>query len=95
MKHYIIIKFNESVTDKSSIIPEIKALFAPAAEMPGIRRVDFYTSCMNLPNRYDFMMILDLERDALAVFDNSSIHRIWKEKYGQLLESKTIFDCEG
>ena len=94
MKHYIIVKFNDTVTDKNLIIPEIKALFAPAAKMPGIRSVDFQSSCIDLPNRHDLMIILDMERGVLADFDGSSIHKAWKEQYGRFIEAKTIFDCE-
>lgn len=94
MKHYIIVKFSESVEDKTHLCKEIKALFRRAEKIEGIHAVSFYSSAIDLPNRYDFMILMDLEREALPVFDASPIHRDWKEGYARHLAAKTIFDCE-
>ena len=32
--------------------------------------------------------------EGLERFDASDIHKDWKSKYGDLLESKAIFDCD-
>ena len=63
-------------------------------KIEGIHRVSFYHSVIDLPNRYDFMILLEMERGALPVFDASDIHRDWKSKYGSLLSAKAIFDCD-
>ena len=49
---------------------------------------------MNLPNRYDLMIKMELSPRALNEFDNSDIHKEWKEKFGKYIMSKTIFDCD-
>ena len=93
MKHYIIVKFSETVKEKEALYPEIEVLFKKAEKIEGIHQVSFYPSVIDLPNRYDFMILIELEREALAVFDASDIHSDWKAKYGSLLTAKTIFDC--
>lgn len=80
MKHYIIVKFNENV-DKEKIINPIKELFQKAMNINEIVKVDIYESNMDLPNRYDLMIKMELSKTAL-------------EKFGKYIMSKTIFDCE-
>ncbi len=93
MKHYIIVKFNENV-DKEKLINPIKELFQKAMNINEIVKVDIYESNMDLPNRYDLMIKMDLSKVALNEFDNSEIHKEWKEKFGKYIMNKTIFDCE-
>lgn len=93
MKHYIIVKFNEK-TEKEKIINPIRELFQKAIEIKDVEKVDIYESNMDLPNRYDLMIKMDLSKNALKEFDNSEIHEKWKEKFGKYIMSKTIFDCE-
>lgn len=94
MNHYIIVKFTDKVIDKDSLYEEIKTLFLTAEKIEGIHKVTFYPSVIDLPNRYDLMIIMEMDRSALPLFDASSIHREWKARYAPLLASKTIFDCE-
>ena len=48
---------------------------------------------MNLSNRHDLMIEMQLSRKALETFDNSEIHKCWKEQYGKYILNKVIFDC--
>ena len=59
-----------------------------------VEKVEIYESNTDLPNRYDLMIKMDLSKNALKEFDNSEIHKEWKEKFGKYITSKTIFDCE-
>ena len=93
MKHYIIVKFNEKI-EKEKIIDPIRELFQKAIKIKEVEKVDIYESNMDLPNRYDLMIKMDLSKNALKEFDNSEIHKEWKEKIGKYITSKTIFDCE-
>ena len=45
-------------------------------------------------NRYDLMIEIDMEPEALDAYDRSVWHHQWKEQYGSLLEKKAIFDHE-
>ena len=93
MTHYIIVKFNEN-TEKKSLINPIRELFQKAIAIKDVEKIDIYESNMDLPNRYDLMIKMVLSKDALNEFDNGEIHKEWKERFGEYIMSKTIFDCE-
>ena len=40
------------------------------------------------------MIKMELTNDGLTNFDNSLIHKKWKEDYSKYIETKTVFDCE-
>lgn len=93
MKHYIIVKFEETV-NVNDVLNPIKILFDRAIDIKGVDEIEIYTSNIDLPNRYDLMIKMTLSRQALTEFDNSEIHKEWKSKFGKYIISKTIFDCE-
>ncbi len=93
MKHYIIAKFKENISWKN-LIPEITELFDQARAIDGVSGVILHPSCSEGPNRYHIMIELKITPEGLEDFDKSSVHSEWKEKFGELLEGKTIFDCE-
>ena len=93
MQHYIIVKFNEN-TEKEKIINPIKELFKRTNKIKEIKKLEIFESNMNLPNRYDLMIKMELSQKALNEFDNSDIHKEWKEKFENFIMSKTIFDCD-
>ena len=94
MKHDILVKYNAGVTkqQKAELIPEIQALFDHTTEIPGIHGVTLYPNVVDRENRYDLLIEIDMEREALEIYDRSRWHRQWKEQYGHLLEKKAIFD---
>ena len=94
MKHYILAKWNEYVPDKGALLPPIKALFSTADAIPGVHGAEVYPCCIDRANRYDVMIVLDMDKDALSAWDASPLHHQWKDDYGTLLEKKAIFDHE-
>ena len=94
MKHYIIGKFKPEVTDKAAQCVSITKLFSAATQIPGIHSAEVYPNCIDRANRSDVMIVLDMEKDALSVWDDSELHHRWKDTFGRLLEKKTIFDQE-
>ena len=94
MKHHIIVKWNESISDKRGAAEEVRKLFAPSTDIDGIRSVRVIENCIDRPNRYDIMIVLDMDKDALTVWDGSEIHKTWKSERGEKIASKAIFDCE-
>ncbi len=92
MKHFIIVKFNESIKVQELVQP-IKELFDKAESIDGIDKVEVHVSNMNISNRHDLMIEMILTPSALTVFDNSEIHKQWKCEYGKYIVNKTIFDC--
>lgn len=93
MRHFIIVKFAEHI-DWIKFIDPIKKLFETSLQIDGINHVNIYTSCIDLPNRYDLMIEMRLTKEALKKFDESEIHAKWKSDYGKYIINKTIFDCE-
>lgn len=93
MKHYIIVKFKESF-DWQNAVPEIKALFEKTLEIEGIEKVSVYPSNSTRSNRYDLMIKIQMVPEALELYDKSEPHKTWKQEYGEVIEAKTIFDCD-
>ncbi len=93
IRHFIIIKFENSVNIQTLIEP-IRNLFNSTLSIEGIKKVEIYESNTNLPNRYDLMIEMLLTSQALKLFDNSQIHKTWKTEYGKYIVNKTIFDCD-
>lgn len=94
MLHHIIVKFNETVSDKAALCEEIGQLYAGAAQIPGVHAVALKPNVINRANRYDLMIRLQMDAEALPAWDESDIHHRWKEHYGPMLEKKAIFDCD-
>lgn len=93
MKHYIIVKFKNKV-NIGELVEPIKKLFNNALEIEGISNIEVYRTNTDLSNRYHLMIEMTLSEKALIEFDNSQIHKQWKTEYGNLIEDKTIFDCD-
>ena len=93
MTHYIIVKFQDTVSIKEELISQINDLFSHATEIPGIHQVHIFSSCIDRTNRHDLMIKMDMDADALNVWDSSEIHQKWKDDFGKYLAAKTIFDC--
>lgn len=55
MKHFIIVKFNDSINTQEFIRP-IKNLFDESLMIDGIDKIQVYPSNTNLPNRHDFKL---------------------------------------
>ncbi len=53
-----------------------------------------HPSCSSRSNRFHIMIEIHLTPEGLENWDKSDVHKTWKAKYGDMLEAKTIFDCE-
>ena len=93
MKHYIIAKFKDR-SDLDRLYPEISELFSGVTKLDGVDGLEIHKSNSTRENRYSLMIILHLSQKGLESFDASDIHRDWKARYGERLESKAIFDCD-
>lgn len=107
MKHYIIVKWNKERLHLPAqtrngqegraledLYQGIAALFQQSLELEGVHEVSFHPSVIDMPNRYDLMICVEMDREALERFDASGIHARWKAEYGRYLEAKAIFDCD-
>ena len=93
MLHYIIVKWKDTV-DKQEVSQKVHKLYAGAVEIPGVYNVIVKENVTPRPNRYDLMIVLDMDENALVTWDNSELHKKWKAEYGSRIESKCIFDCD-
>ena len=96
MKHCIIAKFKPEVTtiQKEKMYPKILELFENTRSIEGVHNVELLKNCIDRSNRYDIMIRIDMEPEALSLYDACEWHHRWKEEYGGLLEKKAIFDYE-
>lgn len=93
MKHHIIVKFTPG-TDAKALAEPVRAIFAETLTIPGIRDVQVLLSNSDRANRYDMMIVMDMDKAALPLYDVSAPHLRWKAEYGSRIEQKAIFDCD-
>ena len=93
MKHYIIAKLKSGI-DRNELVEPVAAIFEDTLSIPGIRAVKVKPCCIERSNRYDLMIEIEMDPEALPAYDASEPHKKWKETYGGMLEAKTIFDSE-
>lgn len=93
LRHYIIVKFSEGFSLDDEFI-NIKNIFKKSLSITGIHKVKFKRNIINQPYRVDLMSVVDMEEEALALFDASDVHKEWKEEYAQYIDTKIIFDSK-
>ena len=93
MRHFIIVKFNDSVNVKELADP-IKNLFDESLKIDGVEKVEVHVSNSDRSNRHDLMIEMTLTKEGLELYDISEMHKKWKAQYGEYIVSKTIFDCD-
>ena len=93
MKHHIIVKFAEG-TDYRALAEPIREIFEQTLSIPGVRGIDVRLSNSDRQNRYDLMIVMDMDKDALPAYDVSEPHLRWKSEYGGRIAKKAIFDCD-
>ena len=93
MKHYILAKFIDK-NDLERYFSDIKSIYDRTLAIEGVQNVVLHKSNSERANRYDIMIEMTLTEPALALYDQCDAHKEWKEKYGEKLQAKAIFDCE-
>ena len=93
MRHFIIAKLKDSST-RDSLKEPVQELFNEALKIDGVTGVDVHVCNTPFANRYDLMIEMTMEEEALEAYNVSEMHQTWKREYGPHLEAKTIFDCE-
>ena len=99
MKHLIIVKFKENVWDRETeasreMLADIRGIFDRTKQIEGVQTVNIYENVTPRPNRHDLMIEMEMDPEALSVYDDSAAHQEWKAKYGEYIQTKTIFDYE-
>ena len=73
---------------------DIESIYRRTLEIDGVQKVSIRKSNSERANRYDLMIEMTLTEHALEVYDTCSAHKEWKQRFGDKLQSKAIFDCE-
>ena len=99
MKHLIIVKFKENIWNREDaasreMLADIKKNFNRTKQIEGVHTVNIYENVTPRPNRHDLMIEMEMDPEALSVYDASADHQEWKAKYGKYIQTKTIFDYE-
>lgn len=69
MKHYIIVKWNEKVTDKSLYYKRACDAFDDVTKIAGVTALKIYQSNSDRANRADLMIEIECTKDGLwAIF---------------------------
>lgn len=92
MLHYIIVKWKDE--NKEQLTLSARKLYSEATSIKGISAVEIKENVTPRDNRYDLMIVLTMQKEALPVWDNSELHLKWKSDFGKYIDKKCIFDCE-
>lgn len=92
MKHYIIVKWNEKVTDKADYYLKACEAFRAVTDIDGVTNLNVFKSNSDKSNRFDVMIEIECSKEGLANYDVSDLHKSWKENYTSYIEKKAIFD---
>ncbi len=92
MRHHILVKWAEGIPQPE--IAPIRQLFLDTLRIPGVHDVSVHPNVIPRSNRYDLLIVISMEKEALDAYDVSEPHLQWKERYTPLIAHKAIFDCE-
>lgn len=92
MLHHIIVKWINGV-DKNDTVNRVCEMYATATDIDRVNDVFIKQNITPRDNRYDLMIVLDIDDDKLVIWDKSELHKRWKTEFGKLIEKKCIFDC--
>ncbi len=94
MKHYIIVKFKEDAPRLDDMIGRIEEIFRGVLEVRGVESFKLVRNCIDRSNRYDLMIVIQMDKNSLPDYDESIPHHTWKEEFSKYIEKKAIFDAE-
>lgn len=94
MQHHILVKWTDEVADKPALAAEVEALFQGVLSVEGVHGVTVHPNVIARPNRYDLLIRIHMDEQALPAYDDCPTHHHWKDEYGHLVAKKAIFDCE-
>lgn len=94
MLHHILVKLKEPPVNQEAFRREVEGVFEGVLVIPGVHSVKVLSNVIDRPNRYDLMIVIDMDKDALPLYDASEAHLRWKADYGHLIDKKAIFDCD-
>lgn len=92
MKHCILVKFICGFDWKNEL-DRIKSIF-DSINIDGVNGTQYIINCVDRENRYDLLIRIDMEKEALEKYDLSDNHHVWKDTFSKYIDKKAIFDYE-
>lgn len=92
MKHCILVKFKKEYNWKDEL-KNIQRIFN-SIDIDGVNFVEYLENCIDRENRYDLLIRVDMEKEALPLYDACPNHHEWKDTYSEFIDKKAIFDYE-
>jgi len=92
MKHCILVKFKKDFNYKNAL-DDIKSIF-DSIDIDGVHDVTYKCNCIMRENRYDLLIMINMDKNVLSSYDECSAHHTWKDKYTKYIDKKAIFDFE-
>ena len=77
MKHLIIVKFKDNIWNREDaasreMLADIKKIFNRTKQIEGVHTVNIYENVTPRPNRHDLMIEMEMDPEALPVYDASA-----------------------
>ena len=94
MQHLVIVKYTDLVRDRAAFETEVEALFQGLTAIDGIHDIRLIPGKPTRGNRFDLIIRISMDENALGAYDESEIHKTWKRDYAKYVLNKAIFDCE-
>ena len=88
MRHFIIVKLKDP-KEKETLAAPVKALFDQTLAIPGIHEVKLHLSCSERSNRYDMMIEIIMEPEALAAYDTAA--PVMERFFGRNLNTASLW----
>ena len=92
MKHYIIVKWNDTIPSKEEMYLKVQEAFKDVVKIDGVEKFEIYKSNSDKENRYDVMIEITCSKEGLQNYDVSKLHQDWKDNYSRYIKTKAIFD---
>lgn len=91
MRHHILVKWKNEVNPE---LAPIRSIFDKTLALPGVHSVSLHPNVIDRSNRYDLLILICMDKEALEAYDACPAHHEWKDNYSDMIEKKAIFDCE-
>ena len=92
MKHCILVKFIKSF-DWQSELSKIATIF-DSIDINGVHKTEYLVNCIDRENRYDLLIRIDMEKEALEKYDMSEAVKIMYLNLFDYMENPKIIDPE-
>ena len=70
------------------MLADIREIFDQTQQIEGVHTVNIYENVTPRPNRHDLMIEMEMDPEALPVYDASAAHQEWKANTGTIFSPR-------